>query len=338
VQVRFSFPLPIPDGADAPSEFRIWKWGENSTLKGKVNLDKASAQAVVDTFNEHGVELAIDYEHQTFNSEENGKPAPAAGWFKPEVREDGLWAVSVRWTDEALGYLKSRQYRYFSPTAILDAKTRKPVRLMPMALTNWPATKNLEPLVARADEPHTEQTMKTVLVALGLKADADETEAFAAVNSLREFAREVLALSGTKNHGEAMGALLALKSKAEKADASDAELTKFRAEFAAKEVTSLLDEAIKDGRVAPAKRAELEALHAKHGVEALRTCLSMLPKAAPAAVPPVEGAASAAATSGLTDEQLKILKLTGLSPEKFLEAKREHEAARKSFINTREEN
>ena len=55
--------------------------------------------------------------------------------------------------------LKSREYRYFSPTALLDAKTRKPVRLMPMALTNWPATTGITPLVARADEePPTRKT------------------------------------------------------------------------------------------------------------------------------------------------------------------------------------
>lgn len=142
----------MPDGDTPPTEFRIWKWGENKTLKGTVVLDEKSAKAVIDAYREHGVELAIDYEHQTFNAEENGKPAPAAGWFTPEVREDGLWATAVRWTEQAAGYLKAREYRFFSPVALLDAKTRRPVRLMPMALTNWPATNNLEPLVARA--PH----------------------------------------------------------------------------------------------------------------------------------------------------------------------------------------
>jgi hypothetical protein len=118
VHIRFSFPLPIPDSGDAPSEFRIWKWGENKTLKGTVVLDEASAKAVVNAFRDHGVELAIDYEHQTFNAEDNGKEAPAAGWFTPEVREDGLWATAVRWTDRASAYLKAKEYRYFSPVAL----------------------------------------------------------------------------------------------------------------------------------------------------------------------------------------------------------------------------
>lgn len=311
----------MPDGDSPPSEFRIWKWGDNKTLKGIVKLDKASAQSVIEAFNEHGIELAIDYEHQTFNAEENGKPAPAAGWFKPEVREDGLWATAVRWTDEAAGFLKARQYRYFSPTAILDSKSRKPVRLMPMALTNWPATKDIEPLVARADQPETEPKMKSILVALGLKAEADETEAFAAVNALREFERDTMATLGAKTLSEAAGALLALKAKADKTDALSTELETIKASAIASEVKSLLDEAVKDGRVAPAKRAELEQLQAKHGVDALKVCLSMLPKAASAAIPPAADAPSASANHGLSPEELEVLKHTGLKPEEYVKHK-----------------
>lgn len=304
----------MPEGGSPPTEFRIWKFGENDTLAGPVVLDDKSAKKVIEAFSTHGVDLAIDYEHQTFGAEKNGKPAPAAGWFKPEVREDGLYAASVQWTDEASGYLKSRQYRYFSPTAIIDAKSRKPVKLMPMALTNWPATKNLVPLVARVDStPEKENRMNTVLVALGLKADADETEAFAAVNALREFEREAIALSGGKNAAEAIGALLALKAKAEKADALETELTKLRADQAANETKSLLDAAIVGG-VDPAKRPELEAYAAKHGVEALKFTVSLLPKKAPAAVPPAPDVVPAAAVGMFSAEQVELIKQIGADP------------------------
>jgi phage I-like protein len=328
VHIRFSFPLPIPESGDAPTEFRIWKWGENKTLKGTVVLDEASAKAVVSAFRDHGVELAIDYEHQTFNAEDNGKEAPAAGWFTPEVRDDGLWATAVRWTDRAAGYLKSREYRYFSPTALLDGKTRKPVRLMPMALTNWPATKDIEPLVARADETPTENTMKTVLVALGLKAEADEAEAFAAANKLREFERAILSLAGKDSVQDAIGVLTALRLKAEQADSLSAELLKLKSDQVAEQKKALIDEAIKGG-IAPAKRGELEALE----LGALKICLSLLPKAPASAVVPDESSVVAPA-SGLSPDQLKILKLTGLSPEKFAE----HKKALAQIVNPTEEN
>lgn len=305
----------MADGSP-PSEFRIWKFGENDTLVGKVNLDEKSAKRVMDAFNAHGVDLAIDYEHQTFGAADNGKPAPAAGWFKPEVRADGLYAANVQWTDEAAGYLKSRQYRYFSPTAMLDAKSRTPVKLMPMALTNWPATRNITPLIARADETPTENTMKTVLVALGLKAEADEAEAFAAANKLRELERAIFALAGKESAADALGALTAMKLKAESADVAIAELAKFKADAVAAEKNSLIDAAIKGG-VAPAKRAEIEALE----LSALKVCLSLLPKAAPAAVEPAADAPAVIAASGLSKEELAVIKTTGLSPEKYLEHK-----------------
>lgn len=276
---------------------------------------------------EHGVELAIDYEHQTLNAETNGKPAPAAGWFKPEVREDGLYATGVHWTDEASGYLKSRQYRYFSPVALLDAKTRKPTKLLPMALTNWPATKNLASLVARADETSTENTMKTVLVALGLKAEADEAEAFAAVNSQREFMRAAFAIAGKDSASDALGALTALKLKAEQGETAVAELAKLKADQIASEKKSLIDAAIAGG-VPAAKRGELDALE----LSALKVCLSILPKqAAPAIEKPAEAQADA---SGLTPEVLKVLKATGVKPEEFAK----HRQALAAITNPTEEN
>jgi phage I-like protein len=313
--------MPIPDG-EPPSEFRIWTWGDNPTLKGTVRLDEESAAAVIAAYNEHGVDLAIDYEHQTFNSEDNGKPAPAAGWFKPEVRADGLWATSVRWTDEARSYLKQRSYRYFSPTAELEAKTRRPVRLMPMALTNWPATKNLEPLVARADETTTETTMKTVLVALGLKADADEAAAERAATKLREFKGKVLALTGKDSGSDALGVLTALKLKAEKADALETELQKLKDETIAAEKKTLIDDAILNLGVAPAKRADLEALELK----ALKVTLSLLPKVKQPAEPPKVEPKNAD-VSGLSEAERVILKNTGLTPEKYLEHRKQYRAA-----------
>lgn len=316
--------MPIPEGAEPPSEFRIWTWGENDTLQGKVVLDRKAAEAVIANYVKHGVELSIDYEHQTFNAEDNGKEAPAAGWFTPEIRDDGLWATNVHWTDKASAYLKSREYRYFSPSVELDSKTRKPVRLMPMALTNWPATKNLEPLVARAPETHEEDNhMKTVLVALGLKADADEAAAEKVAGKLRKFKTEVLALAGKESGSEAIGVLTALRMKAEKADALETELAKLKADQVAAEKGALIDEAIKGG-VAPAKRAELEALD----LGALKVCLSLLPKRPEAAQPPAKAPAVA---SALTAEEAEIVKMTGLTPEKFLEHRKAYKAQIEAF-------
>ena len=50
----------------------------------------------------HGAtDIVFDYEHQTLQAVENGKPAPAAGWIKEiEACDDGLYG-RVEWTSAA---------------------------------------------------------------------------------------------------------------------------------------------------------------------------------------------------------------------------------------------
>jgi len=322
-RIVVSLTLPLPDGTDAPSAFRIWPWGETQTLKGRLVLDERAAETVMKAFGAHGIELAIDYEHQTFASEKNGAPAPAAGWFTPEVREDGLWAGNVRWTDKAAAMLKAREYRYFSPTVELDAKTRRPVRLMPMALTNWPATQAIAPLVARADEPKRETFMEELLEALGLKTTAELLSAFKAMLA---FERDVFTFAGAKSTAEAFGILNAYKTRAELTETLADELATLKASVAAGETKTLLDEAVKDGRVEPARRAELEELQAKHGTDALRTMLRCLRKAPAEAREPKKDPDATIAAFGA--EQVALIKKIGADPAAVAKHKAQTLAAR----------
>jgi phage I-like protein len=306
VELFAALPVPIPDGAEPPSEFRIWKWGENATLKGPVHLDKASAEQVLKAFQDHGIDaIAIDYEHQTFAAEENGKPAPAAGWFVPEVRDDGLWATQVKWTDTAADHLRRREYRFFSPTALLDSKTRKPVRLQPMALTNYPATKGLVPLAASlvgvvegvdSSEPVSvslalgaegttaqEDNMadKTLLIALGLKADTDDTEALTQATKLRDFEREVLQLSGKQDRAEALGVLRAHSHAQEQLTALTAQLKQMQSAARSAEFDALLAQGQTDEKLTPAmlKSDWITKLRDREdGVEQLTAFLAAAPK------------------------------------------------------------
>ncbi len=97
--------------------------------------------------------LAIDYEHQSFdrfNTRPDGL-RPAAGWIGGlEVRDDGLWATDVTWTDRAAELLRSGEYRYFSPVIFwTDEEQTDVAALGPVALTNDPAMCGVMPLAAR---------------------------------------------------------------------------------------------------------------------------------------------------------------------------------------------
>lgn len=170
--------------------------------------------------------------------------------------------------------------------------------------------------------------MKTILVALGLSSDADESAATAEVQKLVALESGIKQVAGKTDPQEVIGVVAAWKMKAEKHDAVEAELTKLKAEALTEQKKALIDAAISGG-VAPAKRAELEALE----LSALKVCLSLLPKTAPPAIePPTD--APIAASGGLTADQLKILKLTGLTPEKFVE----HKKVLAQIVNPTEEN
>jgi phage I-like protein len=304
-------------------------------LKGRVVLDKDAAADVLKAYTEHGIDLSIDYEHQTLNATTNGQKNPAAGWFRPEVRADGLWASDVRWTDSAAAMLRAREYRYFSPWVELDKKTRRPVRLLPMALTNWPATQALEPLVASADEHDKESFMDELLGALGLK---DKAELLSAVTRLITFERDVLVLASAKTTAEAFGVLTALKTRAELADTVADELAQLKASMTASETKTLLDEAVKDGRVELARRGEFEQVQAKYGVDALKTTLSMLRKAPPEAREPKgDKGMSATTVSGFTAAQVALIKQIGADPLKVAQHKTQMLAARADIAADTEE-
>jgi phage I-like protein len=133
--------------AALPEWIRILPLGqvELSDSREPFEVDGASLETMVAAFRSRGVDLVIDYEHQSLQ----GERAPAAGWIKDlEARPDGLWA-RVEWTRQAREYLLSKEYRYFSPVLRLDPTSRRPMALMHLGLTNVPAIKRLPPLVAK---------------------------------------------------------------------------------------------------------------------------------------------------------------------------------------------
>ncbi len=151
------------EGADPPKEFRLFRAGANETTKGVFLFDDVSCKEVPAAVANWGNDFAVDYGHAMVD------PAPldpaqagiAAGWFKPTLRDGELWAMNVRWTERALGYLRAKEYRYISPFFEVDKEGRV-MRFINVALTNIPATYNLTPLVpaSQVDKKDT-KTMKT---------------------------------------------------------------------------------------------------------------------------------------------------------------------------------
>ena len=131
-------------GAQAPELIRLLPLGEVVLGDGRqpFQVTQESLEKIMEAWNLRGNDMVIDYEHQTVT----GQAAPAAGWVKGlSPANDGLWARVV-WTDRAREYIEKREYRYFSPVVQLG-EGREVVDLLHVALTNFPAMSNLDPLI-----------------------------------------------------------------------------------------------------------------------------------------------------------------------------------------------
>ena len=164
--------LARPDGQPV-GEFLLIPFGTvhvDRALSGSdFVFQRQHAESAVRWFDRMGRKLAIDYEHQTFDRY-NTRPdglRPAAGWIaRLEIRDDGLWACGVTWTDRAKELLRSGEYQYFSPVIYwVDDDYTDVAALGPVALTNDPAMRGARPLVAARAEDSALDDAETPLAA-----------------------------------------------------------------------------------------------------------------------------------------------------------------------------
>lgn len=142
--------IKLPEEDLLPSEFLVLKFGPTNTTEGTYHLDIPRAKGVITTYLKKGTDLFIDFNHASLNpkSPEDGI---AAAWFNLDMKEDGIYMTNIKWTDRGADYLKRKEYRYISPVIKLD-KNNYVTRLVNVALTNLPATDDLQPLVDLSED------------------------------------------------------------------------------------------------------------------------------------------------------------------------------------------
>lgn len=139
----------LPVGNSPPSEIRMFAYGETETSRGPFVLTPERAQQIVQDWQAQGNDLSADYEHGMLNAiAGTGDPVPSSAAFQLEAREDGLWAVDIRWTQKAAAHIEAGEYRHFSPLFEFNPDTREILKFVNFALTNVPAIKNQPALMA----------------------------------------------------------------------------------------------------------------------------------------------------------------------------------------------
>jgi len=199
---KFIVIAQMPPGI-IPTEFQVFPAGQvEAKGAGAFTVDAEAMNAVIQKFQARGLDMVIDYEHQTEGKTDqydftapDGR-APAAGWIKRlENRgQDGLWAI-CEWTDKAREYLASREYRYFSPVFMVSKSSGKLTELLRVALTNAPRLNQIQPIVAKNLKEESMEFLKKIAKLLGLPETATEDQVSVAIAGLNGHKETVLACS-----------------------------------------------------------------------------------------------------------------------------------------------
>lgn len=329
--------------AEANGHIQLFPFGRFYPADGRAEgvggwyVDDSNGYALAESINQLGIDLMIDYEHQTLYLEKNGQGNPAAGWIKQvEYRpNEGLFAT-VAWTDKAASQIKAGEYRYISPLFIPDSDGRV-VQVLNASLTNRPALHNLAEAFALS-KTFNQQQGQPMLKLLQQLFDAPNA-------SEAEMVEKLTALSAAK--GDSKVALSAvydeLKTQTAQAVALSAQVanpdpTKFvalsqmqavqtelntlKAQQAKEKADTLIAQALSDGRLLPAQKEWAENL-AQTNLVALSDYLeTVTPNAALSGGMQAKDAPTDNVVA-LSAEELAAAKMLGMSEAEFITAHKE---------------
>lgn len=192
-----------------------------------------------------GLRLPIDFEHESeFTRSLGAKPARA--WIEQvEARPEGLFG-RVEWLPDAISALKAKAYRYLSPTFWFEADGITARLMKAAALVASPALGM--PSLASASHQRDTTMLKDVLAQLDLPETASATEATAAIAMLK--AGDPTKFVPIAQHEATLSALSTAQGEIQRGkDAAQAALC-----------ATLVDDAIKAGKIAPAAKDQYLAL------------------------------------------------------------------------------
>lgn len=271
-------------------------------------FDEEAQTSVLAIFAARGVDLAIDINHALQLQAPDGKESPAAGWVDQlEVRNAALWG-HVNWTPRGDVAVTSRDYRYLSPVFDYEPDNGRILRLVSSALTNTP---NLRLTALNHEEP-TVALSAAIAAALGLKADATDEAAVAAVNALKT-AQAANSEANNLERYVPRADYDALQTRATNAEQALATKTKTEHETA---VNAEIDAALKAGKITPATETYHRASCSDAaGLERFREFV----KAAAVVGDPshLDGKTPPNTTTALNTEMAAIGKLFGLDADDF---------------------
>ena len=253
--------------SEAPDEIKILPLGTVHSQKGDFVVDDESFDLINRHFENRGLDLVIDYEHQTLKDVQ----APAGGWIKKLVKTNDAIAAQVEWTAKAKQYLENKEYKYLSPVVICRKSDGKAVALHSVALTNTPAIDGMFALVNSIDisspdgaEGGNSMELKKIVALLGLPADATEADVEKAIQELKKQEKtekvvanktimDLLELKGDAKTEDVAAKIMELKGTADKT--KDEMILELKRRMDERDAEELVTMALKQGKISAAQKA-----------------------------------------------------------------------------------
>lgn len=263
----------VPRGTELPHQIVLFEFGRTETVKGDFLFDEISADSVMRHYEDMGLDrLPFGVAHLMVprpdgnggvTISENPEAHKAYGWFTPAVIDNpetgnkALMATDIEWTRAGSDALLNREFRFFSPAIDFERESRRVTRLINVALTNLPATKNQRPLVLHAleaetnnNQKETEKQMTTALLScLGVD---DEASAVAKVGEFKTAVSELQGLLSAVSADSVVEASQAISKLKETADAgikAQAELSAIVAERAQEKRATAIELLCAEGKI-----------------------------------------------------------------------------------------
>ncbi len=316
----------------APEVISVLPLGHVVSSKGEFDVDEESLKLINEGIAQRGVDLVVDYEHQTLGKGE----APAAGWVRALRLADGCIEAAVEWTPRGAEYLKNREYRYLSPVVNVRKADNKVIGLHSLALTNTPAIRGMSPIVNSDTFEGGQNIMDMAKLAelLGLDANADEQQIMEAVKaclaenrSLKEGQQppddkvvanktvcELLGLKAGASTEDVTSQIMALKGGIIDGVNVLEELKALKAQNADRAAEEAVTLALRAGKLTPPQR-DWAKTYALSDPQGFASFVEKAPQIVPLGEMPLTGGVALKASGTLDDAGMIACKALGLSEE-----------------------
>jgi len=333
LQTAVGSAIEIVDPSKRVQLFPIGTWQGRNGLGPYTITDRAHAEKIIAaTAAAQGpVDLMFDYDHQAVRAPAVAGKAVASGWIKQlHAQDDGIWA-DVEWTDAAAAAIAAREYRYTSPYFLHD-KAGNVTRIINAGLTNTPNF-NLAAVAASSltgEQSPMDELLKAILQALGLPEDATQEQAMAKIGELTgaatalASATSVLGLTAGADGAAIASAITNIKAANDPAKFVPIEQLKHvndrLAAIEGDKHEAAVASAIAAGKLAPSLKGWAMD-------PANRTAFASFIETAPVILAPGSsgGGKVDPKSDVLTDEERAIASSLGLSPDQFLQARKDGE-------------